>query len=154
MKKERKEPVLGWIDPETGEVFEPGRINPLGQEVVDPRPVEVPVGYDAPEPLEQRIARLVQTEISEIAQREGYESFDDANDFDVDDPDFSDDIRTPYEMEYDDVLGEEVSPAMISENPDEYREKFIKAGVDHPEVVEEAEKKKFRFPFGSQKGRS
>lgn len=76
------------------------RINNLGQEVPDPTPVAMPLGHINPEPLEVRMRRMIQMEMSQEAMRQGYESFEEANDFNVGDGDDErftdeDDIFTP-----------------------------------------------------------
>lgn len=53
-------------------------------EIPDPTPVELPVGYEHPESLEQMIARMIRFE-SARAEAEGLESFEEADDFDVSD---------------------------------------------------------------------
>lgn len=57
-----------------------------GREYVDPTPVEWPLGVRVPESLEQKIARMVRTSVSQAAMRDGKESFEEADDFDVGDP--------------------------------------------------------------------
>lgn len=64
-----------------------------GREIPDPTPMELPTGFRAPESLESMIARMVRTRISDLADREGMETFDEANDFELDD----DDELTPSE---------------------------------------------------------
>lgn len=61
-------------------------MNKNGREFVDPDPVEWPLGVDVPESLEQKIARMVRMGVSDHAEQHGFESFDESNDFDVDDP--------------------------------------------------------------------
>lgn len=75
------------------------KFNERGEELPDPTPVEVPAGFKAPESIQSMIARLVRTHVSDAAQRQGFESVDEANDFDVDDEEFP---ETKYE-----VLGDE-----------------------------------------------
>lgn len=59
-----------------------------GKEYLDPTPVAVPVGFGRPESLQETIRRLVRTEVSRGASQAGFESFEEANDFDVDDDEF------------------------------------------------------------------
>lgn len=59
----------------------------MGREILDPTPVEMPVGMKRPESLQQMIQRLVRAQISQQAQQQGFESFEDANDFDIDEED-------------------------------------------------------------------
>lgn len=61
-----------------------------GREIPDPRPMEMPLGMRKPESMEDMIRRYVRVEASRIAQQEGMESFEEADDFDVEDDDLSD----------------------------------------------------------------
>lgn len=61
--------------------------NSVGQEVPDPNPVALPLRYVAPLPLEERIRRMIREDLSEQAVRDGAESWDEANDFNVPDED-------------------------------------------------------------------
>lgn len=65
-----------------------------GKEVLDPTPVAIPAGMGKPESLVDTIRRLVRNEISHEAQSQGIESFEEANDFDVEDEDWT----SPYEL--------------------------------------------------------
>lgn len=53
-------------------------------EIPDPTPVELPVGYEHPESLEAMIARMIRVEAHK-SLGEGVESFEEADDFDVED---------------------------------------------------------------------
>jgi len=75
------------------------KFNEFGEELPDPTPVEVPAGFKEPESIQAMIARLVRTHVSDAAQRHGFESVEEANDFDVADEEFP---ETKYE-----VLGDE-----------------------------------------------
>lgn len=72
-------------------------INELGQEVLDNTPLSIPVPFTRPEPIHQRIRRMIL-----LAQREageGYETEEEANDFDVpDDP--NPDPTSPWEENF------------------------------------------------------
>jgi len=57
------------------------------KEYLDQTPVEWPVGVSVPESIEQKIARMVRTGVSQFAMENGAESFEEADDFDVGDPD-------------------------------------------------------------------
>lgn len=63
----------------------------------DPTPVALPVGAGKPESLQTTIARLVRRQVSEIAQREGFDP-EEEEDFE-DDGDEFDEAPTPYEFE-------------------------------------------------------
>lgn len=56
-----------------------------GRQVPDPRPVEVPTGLRVGPTLQEEIKRYVRAELSRRAMDNGRESFEEANDFDVDD---------------------------------------------------------------------
>lgn len=56
----------------------------LNREVLDKTPVEMPLGYEKPESLESMIARMIR-HTSTMAQKQGFESEEEANDFDDDD---------------------------------------------------------------------
>lgn len=53
-------------------------------EIPDPTPVEIPIGYKAPETLQQMIARMVQSEaLKAELRRQGAETFEESDDFEV-----------------------------------------------------------------------
>lgn len=75
-----------------------------GREVLDPTPMAPPIGYTRQVPLHLQIREMVRSEaLRQAAEAEGMESFEEADDFDVDD-DF--DPRTPFENEFDPSLRE------------------------------------------------
>lgn len=65
-----------------------------GREVLNPEPMYLPINERPPTLLEQ-IKRVLRTELSRNARNEGYESFEDADDFGEEDEEI---LRTPYEM--------------------------------------------------------
>lgn len=67
-----------------------------GWEVPDPTPIARPVGWKEPESLQDMIARLVRGEISRQAAAAGAETFEEADDFDVDD---DPELKSPYELD-------------------------------------------------------
>lgn len=73
--------------------IQPG-YNDRGEEVPDPTPVEVPVGFRHPPTLRETMQRLIREEVSRAAEQSGDESFDEADDFNVDEEEFS----SPYEL--------------------------------------------------------
>ncbi len=56
---------------------------PDGGEMLEPTPLEIPIGFQKPETLASKIKRMVQIQISESAQDAGFESIQEANDFDI-----------------------------------------------------------------------
>lgn len=73
-------------------------LNSKGHEIPDQTPVALPLGYKKPESLQQTIRRLIQTQASLEAQQNGFETFEEANDFIIGD-DY--DPRSEYEVEED-----------------------------------------------------
>lgn len=67
---------------------------PERREHLDPTPVEIPVGVIRPESLESIMARMINERFSQMAEEKGLETFEEADDFDIDD----DLPKTPYEM--------------------------------------------------------
>lgn len=95
------EPKLVKVVLNTGEIVHvpPGsKVFVDGMEVPDPTPVEMPLGYEAPETLESMMMRMVRAVSYEISQKGG-ESIDEANDFDVDDEDSFEELLTPAELD-------------------------------------------------------
>lgn len=92
------------VDPETGEVFLDEALHkaPLctfdedGRECLDVSQVAVPLRFKAQENISAQVARLVETHLSVMAADQGYETFEEADDFDVGD-DY--DPQSPYELD-------------------------------------------------------
>lgn len=57
-----------------------------GREIPDKTPVELPVGYNPPEPLSDTIKRMIQN-ASDEAERSGNDTLEEGDDFDVEDGD-------------------------------------------------------------------
>jgi len=70
--------------------------NELGQEIPDTTRPVLPAGWDRAVTLQERIKQAIRTYVSEAAQAEGQESFEEADDFEVDDeePEWA----SPYEL--------------------------------------------------------
>ena len=69
-----------------------------GREIVGNHLVEFPLRWKRPLTLQEQIRQHIRTYISEQAAAQGEETFEEADDFDVDD-DF--DPRSPWELNYD-----------------------------------------------------
>lgn len=79
-----------------------------GHEVPDQTPMAIPAGFKKPETLAEQVQRLVRSaQLRELAESKGFETFDEANDFDV--PDDPPDPSTPFEPFFDPVLGHEIT---------------------------------------------
>lgn len=92
-----------------------------GKEIVDNKPLAIPAGFRRPPTLQEQVARLVERDISARAAAVGEESWEEANDFDIDE-DF--DPSTPWESIYDHELGREVTPAEFKEHWPQIREEM------------------------------
>lgn len=122
------------------------KLNERGHELLDPTPLELPVGFKRPESLEEQIRRLVRVNISRQAEQEGYETFEDADDFDVGE---DEDPRTPFEMDFDPILGREISPDMIRRDPVRFRDQYVEAAAESPDTearIERETKKRSWWP--------
>lgn len=73
------------------------RLNDDGAEVLDDKPVALPARFKRADNLRDQVQAFVRQEMSALASSNDYESFDEADDFDVDDIDF--DPRSRYELD-------------------------------------------------------
>lgn len=74
-----------------------GRLDQRGREVPDSNPMtELIISESTQEDITDKVKRLVSTHISRIAVAQGYESYEEANDLDLEDDD-GDDFESPYE---------------------------------------------------------
>lgn len=77
-----------------------------GSEIVDSRPMEIPVGFRRPPSLQEQIQRFVRVEMSERAHARGEETFEESEYFGEED---RIDASSPYELEFDPSTGHEVT---------------------------------------------
>lgn len=84
-----------------------------GRELPDPTPIAMPVGYHKPEPLIEQIRRLVKNELSRKAEADGFESFEEADDFDTGE---DAELRSPYELD-DRPIDDPAKPEVKTEVP-------------------------------------
>ena len=77
-------------------------LNERGQEVLDPRPLAIPVGFQRPPTLQEQIRRLMRYEYDNLRRAgvDDVETPEEAEDFDTGE---DLDIRTPYEIDDDPV---------------------------------------------------
>lgn len=104
--------------------FPEGRalLNSDGSEVLDSRPLALPIGFERPESIQETIRRLVtDRSIQADLAASGAESFEEADDFEVDD-DLP--IDSPYEENFD--------PGHVIT-----REQEVRAGAVRPLTPEE-----------------
>lgn len=91
-----------------------------GREYLDTTPVEWPIGLSVPESLEQKIARMVRTGVSQFALAQGAESFEEADDFDIGD---EEEVSSPHELD-DDQLRIMADMEAVRRIPPQFREAF------------------------------
>lgn len=84
-------------------------LNERGHELLDATPVARAVEFRRPPTLQEQIRALVRGELSRQAQEQGQESFEEADDFDVDDDSY--DPRSPWELNFD----QELEPRVVRE---------------------------------------
>lgn len=75
------------------------QLNEKGHEVLDPTPIAIPVGFKLPESMTDMVRRFVRHELSRQADEKGFETFEESDDFDIeDDPPLP---ETKWELNYD-----------------------------------------------------
>lgn len=90
-------------------------------EYPDPTPVEWPVGVEVPETMEQKIARMIRVSVSQAASEAGAESFEEADDFDVDDPEALPESIHELDDDQERIMRDQV---MVRRIPPEFRAAF------------------------------
>ncbi|UOF76960.1 hypothetical protein [Microviridae sp.] len=114
-----------------------------GWEVPDPTPVAWPAGVRRPETLTEQIRRLVRIEVSQRAAEQGHETFEEADDFEMDD---DDEFRSPYElteMQEERIMGRDASD-LERPNPEKESGKAEQSRVASGESVSQSSGKDVR----------
>lgn len=102
------------------------RQNAAGEEIPDPQPISIPSGFKRPETLQEQIRRLIRSEeLENIANQHDVDTFEEAEDFDVDDETF--DPSSPYEEVFDPVLGRSITLQEFQQNHEIYRQRYLEA---------------------------
>lgn len=114
-------------------------LNDRGHEVLDPTPRVIPVkGLARQEPLHLRIRRMILEETAK--QHEGYESFADADDFEIED----EEMASPYEKDFDKIQMPDLPKATqeVSSEPSKAPPKAEKvySEEDVQKLIQEAQK--------------
>lgn len=97
-----------------------------GGEVLDKTPIEMPVGFKRPKPIQDKIRELVNNALimKELSEA-GLESFEEADDFDI--PDETYDPTTPFEENFDNLhttsREQEIRGGMVEEFPIDKKER-------------------------------
>lgn len=84
-----------------------------GSEVLDPTPVAVPLRFQQKISTLDDIRALVRKELSIVAASKGFETFEEADDFDVGDFD----PTSPYELNFEQSNNEYIPPEGDKSNP-------------------------------------
>lgn len=85
-----------------------GFLNVRGHEVPDPTVIEPPIGYIQQPDLMEQMRRMVRNELSRIAEASEFETFEEADDFEIDDDPV--DYTSPYEEFFDPPPGAAAGP--------------------------------------------
>lgn len=101
--------------------------NKAGEEIPDPRPMALPVGFTRPKPLTDTIRDLIRNEeFRRALDRHEMETFEEADDFTEDDEDLVT-KGTPYEQDFDPegviTREQEIKNGFVEEIPAEKRER-------------------------------
>ena len=83
-------------------------LNLLGQEVPDPTIIDPPLGYVPQPDLMELMRRMIRTELSSAIDQTEFETFEEADDFDIDDDPV--DYQSPYEEFFDPAPGAPKGP--------------------------------------------
>ncbi len=112
-----------------------------GHEIPDQTPLSLPLNFKRPETLAEQVQRLVRTHVSREAAAAGAETFEEAEDFDVDD---DIDPSSPYEEHFDPTLGKSITAEEFRSNEAVYRKRYLaaqKAYTDHLDMMDHLEGK-------------
>lgn len=69
------------------------KFDELGREIHEGKPVALPVGYKQPPTLEEDMRRMIRQEMSLAAMKDGFETFEEADDFEIE----GEDLSSPWE---------------------------------------------------------
>lgn len=83
-------------------------LNLLGQEVPDPTIIDPPLGYIQQPDLMELMRRMIRSEFSQVVANTEFETFEEADDFEVDDDPV--DYSSPYEEYFDPAPGAPKGP--------------------------------------------
>lgn len=94
------------LEDETGQRL--AFLNVLGQEVPDPTIVDPPLGYVQQPDLMELMRRMIRNQLSQAIEDTEFETFEEADDFDIDDDPV--DYTSPYEEYFDPDPGKPAGP--------------------------------------------
>ena len=125
--------------------------NEKGEEIPDPTPLEVPIGCGRPDTFED-IRKMLRREVMDELNQLGVETFDEADDFDMEDEDMS----SPWEEHFDhsgqrDNVGDiwtrenEIRAGLVTA-PDYERAKAIIRALESEKLARETKGKEGQNP--------
>lgn len=99
-----------------------------GAEILDSTPMSIPLKFKKSESIDERVARILDHSHQKRLEEMGFETFDEADDFDI--PDDPIDPSTPWENDYDLSIAHAVNHGVV-QKPDvsESRVKEIKGKI-------------------------
>lgn len=87
-------------------LLEVAYLDDKGREMVNPKPMVLPVGFRRPTSLSEQIKRILRTELSAQAEVQGLETFEESNDFDIQDEFDMSEPDTRYQLVEEEYLDE------------------------------------------------
>lgn len=103
-------------------------LNDEGKELLNPQPLTMPSGLKRPLSLAEQIKRIIKADVSFQAFQQGHESFEEADDFDVDDG-FETEVNSSI---YEVVEEEYIQVPETAHHSDEQEPKKKPAAVETP----------------------
>lgn len=94
----------------------------------DPQPLAIPARMRVPERLQDTIARLVKRSVDDWAQQNGHETFEESEDFEVDD---EVDPRSAYEEFFDPVLERNITAEEFRQNREAYKKRYVQQKMQY-----------------------
>ena len=114
-------------------------LTPGGAEINNPKPMAVTV-TPKPESMDQKVRRMIQQSLADKEIVSGHETYDEANDFEVED-DFDDEVlSSPYTLMDEEFLQPKPDAEGSPEAEPEAKEKVPQSGSVEEEVPAEVEK--------------
>lgn len=98
------------------------------EEHPDPQPLAIPARMRKPERLQDTIARLVKRSVDDWAMQNGHETFEESEDFDVED---EVDPRSAFEEFWDPVLERNITAQEFRDNREAYKKRYVNLKMQH-----------------------
>lgn len=103
--------------------YERVRQDEKGREIPDPTPVAIPAGFKKPETMAELVRSLTRsTALELLAAEQDIDTFEEAEDFDIDDDSF--DPNSPFEEIFDPVLNRGITAEEWERNREVYEKRY------------------------------